>query len=171
MMFAPTAGESLFPAGALVGDVRVPRPRQVALPLFASRYRLALAAGVAGAILVASVVPPPAGTGKALGPLGVVGADKWTHALAYATLAVAVAYAGHARTVGRLLGAAAVATAVGLLVEAVQLGLPWRSFGLADAAANALGALAGVAAWRALRVGRRLEPVDDLATGERRNSP
>ena len=42
------------------------------------------------------------------------------------------------------------ATSYGLLMEAIQLLIPWRSGDLADALANALGAAAGV--W----VGRRL---------------
>ena len=36
------------------------------------------------------------------------------------------------------------ATAYGLLIEVVQVLLPWRSADLADAAANALGAALGV---------------------------
>ena len=133
------------------------------VPLYPRRTRVGLALAVAAAILVASVAPPPPGTGQPAGPLGLVGADKWVHALAYATLAGTVAYAARARSRRALAAAVLAAAAFGLLVEGLQLGLPARSFEVADAAVNAGGALLAAAGWRGLRVDRHLRPVDDEA--------
>jgi VanZ family protein len=104
----------------------------------------------AGAVLVASVVRPPGAGGSATLLLGVA-LDKWLHAAAYAALAATLAYA--ALAAGRtLLVVAAVVAAYGLGIEGVQATLPYRTFSVADAAANAVGALVGVAAWRLLAV-------------------
>jgi VanZ family protein len=105
--------------------------------------------GWAAAVLVASVVSPSAGTGglSTAGPLDLVGVDKWLHALAYATLAALVATARRARTRRELLAAALVSAGFGATVEAIQLSLPARSGDPADAVANAVGAVVGVAVW------------------------
>lgn len=111
--------------------------------------RWLLVALVAGGILVASVLPrstgvtPPPGPG----PVGVVGADKWLHALAYAGLAGTLLYAlaptgrSTLTVVTIVLGLAA---AFGLAVELIQVPLPTRRFEPLDAAANAVGATAAI---------------------------
>ena len=116
---------------------------------------------VAGAILVASVLPsstgvaPPAGPG----PANLVGADKWIHGLAYAGLATALLYAlatsdrPFPHTVALTLGLVA---SFGLGVELVQAPLPTRHFDLLDAVANAAGASIAATAWMA---GRRLRRI------------
>lgn len=129
------------------------------IPLLPSWLRVALAVGVAAVVLAASVVPPPPGADQSLGPFGLLGADKWAHAGGYALLVAAVAYARLDRSRRQLIVAVAVAATFGLAVEGLQHGVPWRSFSLADAAANAVGALVGAAVWRRFRVGRRLEEV------------
>ena len=72
------------------------------------------------------------------GPLGVFGLDKWLHAVAYATLAGAVTFADGRGRVGVLS-----AVAYGVLVELLQVGVPYRSGSLPDAVANLLGAVVG----------------------------
>ncbi|WP_202614485.1 VanZ family protein [Halostella litorea] len=111
------------------------------------RYRVAAALAVAAVLTVGSLVP----TGGSLsisGPLGLLGADKWLHGIAYAGLAGTTAFAlvEDVRVDVRLAartGAGAVAYGVGM--ELLQAALPYRTFSLADAAANCVGAAVGVA--------------------------
>lgn len=128
------------------------------LPLLPRRVRVAMAVAVAAGILFASVVDPPGRGPPPLGPFGLVGLDKWLHALAYGGLAGAVAYAIPAVSGRQLAAAVGVAATFGLAVEGLQLGLPERAFDAADVGVNALGALAAAAGWRALRVERWLRP-------------
>ena len=111
--------------------------------------RWGLAATCVAAVLVASVLHPPAVQGADAGGVAV---DKWLHGIGYALLAAVVAAARRAD--GReLLAIAAAVAALGLAVEAVQAPLAYRSSSVADAAANAAGALVGVAAaWLLARV-------------------
>lgn len=121
------------------------------------RAGYALFAFAAAAVLVASVVDPPTGTATAATaprPLGVP-LDKWVHAGTYAVLAVLLCHATRARTTRAVLLAAAAVAAYGLAVELVQGTLPARSFELADAAANAVGAGVAALAWR---VGLGIDP-------------
>jgi len=103
---------------------------------------------VGAALLVGSVVPLPDG-GSGPGVLAAIGGTTTLHVVGYAALTVSIrARAGRwtavaGATVGGLLVAAAVATAVGFGIELVQAGLPWRTFALVDAAVNAVGAVAG----------------------------
>lgn len=99
----------------------------------------------AGIVFAASVVNPPSGGVPAVGPLGLVGADKWVHATAYAVLTVFLAYALRATTFRLLVAVAVVASVYGVGIELVQSTLPFRTFDRLDAAANTLGVLvAGV---------------------------
>ncbi|MFC7156736.1 VanZ family protein [Halomarina halobia] len=120
------------------------------LPLASRRVRRALVVLWAGYVLVASTVDPPSGGLPPIGPLGLVGLDKWLHALAYAAMALLVAYALAARTPRTLALAVALTAAYGAGIEAVQAFLPLRAFDPADALANAAGAALGAAAWSAL---------------------
>lgn len=111
------------------------------------RLRVAAALGVALALTAASVVPT-GGSVSLTGPLGVVGLDKWLHGLGYAGLAGVTAFAlvDDVRVDVRLAArTAAAAVAYGVGIELVQAALPYRTFSLADAAANGVGAVAGVA--------------------------
>lgn len=148
----------LIPARHLIGPVRAPL-----LPRWA---RVTLAAGVAAGVLAGSVVPPPTGVEQAYGPFGLVEADKWSHALVYGVLTISVAYALLARSGERLLVAVVAAAAFGLAVEGLQYGVPWRSFDLADAAANAVGALVAAGGWRSFQIGHWLEPADEASGGK-----
>jgi hypothetical protein len=119
------------------------------------RTRAASVALVAAGLFLASVVDPGnAGAGTAtgsLGPLGLVGVDKWVHAVGYAALALVGTFALALRVDTTrpwpLLGVVTVVAAFGAGIEVVQATLPARSFDVADMAANATGALFAVAAW------------------------
>jgi len=119
------------------------------------RTRAASVALVSGGLFLASVVDPgSAGVGTAtesLGPLGLVGVDKWGHAAGYAALALVGTFAlAHRVDTARpwpLLAVVAVVAAFGAGIEVVQATLPARSFDVADMAANTTGALLAVAAW------------------------
>lgn len=107
--------------------------------------RWAVVTVVAGSIFVASVLDPPSSGVPALGPLGLVGFDKWLHTAAYAGLGfvlfVALVPPRHPE---RALAVAVVVAAVyGVGIELVQGPLPERSLDAADALANAFGALVG----------------------------
>lgn len=118
----------------------------------------------AGFVLFASVVEP--GSGPPSPPVFGLPADKVLHALTYATLAAAVALglaaprrrAAEGLSLGRFspggrsprrvaLLAVLVATAYGLAIEGIQHPLPYRTFDLLDATANAVGAVVGAASW------------------------
>lgn len=125
----------------------------------------------AGFVLLASVVEPSGG--PPAGPILGIPGDKVLHGLTYATLAAGVAVGlatprlrdaaavPLARPVGPrpvrrvALLAVLVATAYGLAIEGVQYPIPYRTFDLLDAAANAVGAVVGAAGWVAGVVVRR----------------
>ncbi|RDZ54463.1 antibiotic resistance protein VanZ [Haloferax sp. Atlit-4N] len=113
-------------------------------------WRAAVALGYALVVLVASIVPTPPGSLTPMGPLGLVGLDKWVHAAGYAGLGFAFASAVRARGRKEVVGAVVVAAAFGAGIELVQAVLPYRSFGVADAGANLLGAVVGGALWVAV---------------------
>ena len=84
----------------------------------------------------------PADIGPTLGPLGLIGVDKYLHVLSFAVLAVTLTVALPPISTRRLLVLVIVATVgYGLLVELLQLPLPYRSFGLIDLVADAVGAV------------------------------
>jgi VanZ family protein len=116
---------------------------------------------VAAAVLVASVSEPSGGP-PAPAVLG-VSADKLLHGAAYATLAAAVALGlatprGDGTPAGPVLPsgptrrrvvslAIGVAAVYGVVMEGLQGPLPYRTFDLLDAVANAVGAAIGAGAW------------------------
>jgi VanZ family protein len=109
--------------------------------------RWALVAAVAGAILVASLVPAGSGIGR-LGPLGLLRRDLWLHGGAYLVLQLALSYAvlGERGTPAIPLAATPVLTlAYGLFVEGLQALVAYRSFSTADLVANTVGVLLAVA--------------------------
>lgn len=134
---------------------------RVPLPLVPRPVRYLGVAVVGGVLFVTSVIDPAATGGgpPPYGPFGLVLLDKWLHALAYAGLAGALLYALARADPRALAVAVALAAGYGLGIEAVQAVLPERSFDLADAAANAVGAVAAAAGWRAVLRYARLVPV------------
>lgn len=133
----------------------------------------------AAVVFVASVLPVPsvpavaeavgvvtpggstAGSGERI-PFGLALTDPF-HAVGYAVLA-AVAARATGRGGRSLVLAAAAAVAVGFGIELVQSTIPWRTFAWGDAAVNALGAGAGVAA---VAVARRVAAARSGGTAAR----
>jgi VanZ family protein len=108
---------------------------------------------VAGGILYASVLDPTDSGGlPPLGPLGLVGLDKWLHAVAYAGLAgvLAVALSPGRRFARAAVLAVVLAVGYGVALEFVQAPLPERYFSVADMAADAVGAVLAVLGLRVL---------------------
>lgn len=103
---------------------------------------------VAAALLVAAVVP----TGDAVartGPFG-IRLDLWLHAIGYAALQV-TALTAVAGDPDQPLSSRATPLAVvgyGILLEGIQLLVPYRTGSLADAVANAVGVVLALACWR-----------------------
>ncbi|KAB1197263.1 MULTISPECIES: VanZ family protein [Haloferax] len=106
--------------------------------------------GYAVVVFVASVLPAASGSLTPTGPLGVVGLDKWIHAVGYAGLGFGVAYALQARGVTESGTAVVVAAVFGACIELVQALLPYRSFSLLDMGANLFGAFVGGVLWYAV---------------------
>ncbi|WP_256296674.1 VanZ family protein [Haloarchaeobius salinus] len=111
-------------------------------------WRWGPAVAWAAVVLVASLVDPPGAATASTRPFGVLPADKWQHGLAYAVLGGLVARALERTTLQAALLAVALAVAVGFGVELCQSFVPWRTASLGDGAANAVGAVVGVAGWR-----------------------
>ncbi|WP_117594590.1 VanZ family protein [Haloprofundus halophilus] len=123
-------------------------PRTVARSTFLSpRLRWAAVLVVAGGVFAASVVTPPGDGVPTLGPFGLVGADKWLHAAAYAAVAGTLSHALAPRFRRAALGGFLGGSAYGFCVELVQAFVPARQFDLLDAAANGVGAALGVGLW------------------------
>jgi VanZ family protein len=102
---------------------------------------------VAGGIFYASLLAAPTSGLAPLGPLGLIGVDKWLHALAYVglagTLAVALVPGRRTRRVAVL--ALVFTVGYGVAIEFAQAPLPERAFSVADMVANAIGAMLGAA--------------------------
>lgn len=105
----------------------------------ASRNWLPVAVGAV--ILVASLVP---GSGATIGPVGV---DKLLHGAGYAVLAAATLFARGAQTARVFLAAVVAVTVFGGVVELLQGPVPGRHVSALDLVADAVGAMAGGAAW------------------------
>jgi hypothetical protein len=99
---------------------------------------------VAVVVLAASLVPGGGGGGT-IGPVGV---DKLLHVVGYAALAAASLFALRSRTLRTLLVVAVVVTVFGGVVDLLQGFVPGRAVSGLDLVADAVGAAAGVAAWR-----------------------
>ncbi|WP_224268114.1 VanZ family protein [Haloprofundus salinisoli] len=115
--------------------------------LLPPRLRWAAVVVVAGGVFVASVVTPPSDGVPALGPFGLVGADKWLHAAAYAVVAGTLSHALSTRVQRASLGGFVGGSVYGLGIELVQGLVPARQFDLLDAVANGVGAALGAGLW------------------------
>jgi len=123
---------------------------RVHLPLVPRSVRWLLVTAVLTAIFVASVVRPPGAGRLVTGPLGVLPLSTWLHGVAYAGLAVVLAYALHRspRPKWQILPVVfALATAYGVGIELVQSTLAYRSFEMGDILVNAVAAALAVAGW------------------------
>jgi len=132
---------------------------RVRVPLVPSRLRWAAVAVVAAGIVAAAVSPS---TGQAVrGPLGVVGADKYLHALGFGGFAFVLAYALARRDPTVAAVAVLVGTVVfGLAIELLQLPLAHRSFDWLDLVADAVGATVVAVCWRVAAVRVRFHRVE-----------
>jgi hypothetical protein len=124
--------------------------RRLRLPLVPRSVRWALVGVVSVTILVFSVVRPP-DVAPALGPFGLVPRSTWLHGIAYAGLAVVLAYA--LQTSPRpdwqvLCVVFALATGYGLGIELLQSTIAYRTFDVADILVNAGGAALAVTGWK-----------------------
>ncbi|WP_135823980.1 VanZ family protein [Halorussus ruber] len=113
--------------------------------------RWSAVAFVAAGILYASLLDSPSSAGLSpMGPFGVLGMDKWLHAVAYAALAGTLATA---LAPGRSLAVAAalavlLAVGYGVGMEFAQASIPARGFSVGDIVANVVGAFLAVLVWR-----------------------
>ncbi|EMA46729.1 VanZ family protein [Halococcus saccharolyticus] len=133
----------------------------VRVPFATRSVRYGLVAAVAAVILVGSILEPDPAAAPTMGPLGIVGADKWTHAFAYAGLAATLLYASVSSDRGSSRVALAVVLTVGfgIGVELVQWPIPYRTASTADALADAVGAGVLALAWWSLGRFVRFVPV------------
>ncbi|WP_089866282.1 VanZ family protein [Halogranum rubrum] len=125
-------------AGFDVSDV-------IRLPTPPTWLRWSAVVVVASGLFVASVLTPPSGGVPELGPLGLVGFDKWLHTVAYAALGgtLFLALAPLRRPTRAFVAAVVFAALYGVGIELVQAPLPARAADPTDALANTLGALLG----------------------------
>lgn len=89
------------------------------------------------------------------GPFGVIGFDKWLHAIGYALLTATLIYAfeGSLQTSrrNRLVLAVCLAVGFGICLEFVQWPIPQRTMSGLDAIADAIGACLLAAVWWTIR--------------------
>jgi VanZ family protein len=139
--------------------------RGVPVPLLPSRLRwggVVLIGATIGVLSVTTVTPqePVLLDGPPLD----LALDKWRHLVAYAALGGSLAYAtADWDWSGRRLAALVIGVAVayGIGIEGIQAVLPYRYFGLGDAAANTVGSLL-VLPWFLCRPWVRLVPVPSV---------
>ena len=125
----------------------------VRVPIVPRSLRHAGVAAVAATILYFSVITPPGSGVIRTGPFGVLAYSTWLHGLAYAGLAVALAYAlqdqpWRDRTV--LAAVFLVAVGYGGGIELLQSTLDARTADFGDLLVNAVGAALAVVCWRVL---------------------
>ncbi|OYR42840.1 VanZ family protein [Halorubrum sp. Hd13] len=127
--------------------------RRLRLPLVPKTVRWSAVLAVAGIILYYSIRAGPGTQTFQTGPLGLVPYSDWLHFLAYACLAVMLAYALHD---SRLRGwhvfllVFCCAVGYGVTIELLQSRLPSRTFAFGDIGVNATGAAVAVVCWRAI---------------------
>ncbi|SFR34443.1 VanZ family protein [Halorubrum sodomense] len=123
------------------------------LPLVPRALRLAGVLAVAATILYFSVFTPPGSGTIRTGPLGLLPYGTWLHGLAYAGLAVTLAYALQDRPWrdrSALVVVFLVAVGYGAGIELLQSTLAARTADFGDLLTNAVGAAVAAACWRVL---------------------
>jgi len=123
------------------------------VPLVPRSIRWGIVLAVAATILYYSVFTPPGSSMIQTGPFGALGYGTWLHGLAYAGLAVTLAYAFQGRpwrdrTV--LLAVFLLAVGYGMGVELLQSTLATRTADIGDLLVNAAGAAIAAVCWRIL---------------------
>ena len=143
---------------------------RVPIPLLPRVVRWAGVAVIAGFIFYASILTAPPATPVDDAQPWFLDLSYWRHLVAYATLALTLAYATDEWSLERwrhALVVIAVVTLYGAGIEVGQWFVPERHFDLADIAVNALGASV-VLGWFALRP--RLEVLEVEAFVDRLGS-
>ncbi|WP_128906685.1 VanZ family protein [Halorubrum amylolyticum] len=123
------------------------------LPLIPRALRLAGVVAVAATILYFSVFTPPGSGAIQTGPLSVFPYSTWLHGLAYAGLAVTLAYALQDRPWRDRLVVVVVflvAVGYGASIELLQSTLDARTADFGDLLVNAVGAAVAAVCWRVL---------------------
>ncbi|WP_050033616.1 VanZ family protein [Halorubrum halophilum] len=127
--------------------------RRLRLPLIPNPLRWGAVFTVAGIILYYSIRAGP-GTGTfQTGPLGLFPYSDWLHFLAYACLAVMLAYALQDSRLAEWQVFVVVfvcAVGFGVTIELLQSRLPSRTFAFGDMGVNAVGSAVAVVCWRVL---------------------
>ena len=134
---------------ARIGD----QMRRFRLPLIPTRIRWGTVIAVAGIILYYSIQAGPGTQTFQTGPLGLFPYSDWLHFLAYACLAVMLAYALHDSRLSEwqvFLFVFVCAVGYGVTIELLQSRLPSRTFAVGDMGVNAVGAAVAVLCWRGL---------------------
>ena len=141
--------------------------RRLRLPLIPNLFRWVAVLAVAGVILYYSIQAGPGTQTFQTGPLGLFPYSNWLHFLAYACLAVMLAYALHDSRLREWQVFVLVfvcAVGYGVTIELLQSRLPSRTFAFGDMGVNAVGAAVAVVCWRVLvryvRFYRAARPAD-----------
>lgn len=126
---------------------------RIRVPLVPRTLRWGVVIAVAATILYYSVFTPPGSGAIRTGPFGVFAYGVWLHGLAYAGLAITLAYAvqdrpWRDRTV--LVGVFLMAVGYGVGVELLQSTLATRTAAFDDILVNAVGAGVAAVCWRVL---------------------
>ncbi|WEL22443.1 VanZ family protein [Halorhabdus sp. BNX81] len=104
---------------------------------------------VAAILFVAAVVEPSSDIARS-GPFGLLTQATWLHVFGYAFFSLTLVYALLDTPDEPTLHPAVVpiiVVAYGILLELVQMLIPYRSFGVGDILADAVGAVVVVAVW------------------------
>jgi len=123
------------------------------VPLVPQWLRLGGVIAVAATILYYSVFTPPGSGAIRSGPFGVLAYSTWLHGLAYAGLAVVIAYALEDQPWADWVVLAVVllvAVGYGGGIELLQSTLDARTADFGDLLVNAVGAAVAAVAWRVL---------------------
>lgn len=142
----------------------MPSSTHIPFPLLPPWLRWAGVVAIAGVIFYASILTVPPGTPLETVKPELIPLDKWYHFLGYAAFGGSLAYATTDWETDRavlLVAVFALTVVYGVGLELVQSQLPARHFSVADAYANAFGALF-VLPWYALRPRLRLVPIRDM---------
>ena len=121
------------------------------LPLVPRSVRWSAVAVVAATICYYSVFTPPGSGVVRTGPLGVLAYGTWLHGLAYAGLALTLAYAFQDvswRDRSVLVVVFLVAVGYGVGIELLQSTLETRTADTTDVLVNAIGAAIAAVCWR-----------------------
>jgi len=138
------------------------------LPLLPSWIRWGFVLAIGGYIFYVSLVTVPPTTVVDTAKPAILPLDKWRHFLAYAVFGGTVAYATadwHTGIQYQILLIVGITITYGIGIEMGQAFVPNRYASVADAYANAIGALL-ILPWYALRPHAEFVPVYELLSGD-----